>query len=526
MIRKKILTLFCLLFITTILGHKTFGQSKAVVIKDFTGDADYRSVKSKSWIPLVGGISISEQNFIRLNSPDSILTMSFPDGSLLRLIGVGSIYIDYISKNENSTTQHKLLLISGRWFYSSTLTNQNRFIMNTDITTSVIENGSGGGYIFNGTNEFLIRTGRGIVSYRQKDSLALVLDERQFVSFNIFDGFDYPKLATAKKFAEYIILLDDTKSDALKSSEPKVLLQNMNQSELSLMERDEFDTKMARRPKKSLSLDEINQNQLDLLAHFIFKTNNINKLQIELATSSVAPKQIEEKSRLVEKPKINPALLKGLDLTDFTIGSNSTDVNKRKKRSSSTNTNQSAQRTITRTKASAVRADVPQQKRSQKNTKNNQESVEEETLDVNDLLNSLSEKARQEQENRRKQNNTSNKGRKAKLVTESITNRTDITTPETTTKAKPVVQTRKIIKKKPAPKKIPAENKMMEEVINEEYLNENEIIEQEPEQIFQQTRYESGNVEHDPRDFEYNPFSVESAEDLLNGEFSRVLFDI
>ncbi|MGL4394340.1 MAG: hypothetical protein ACRCS8_03855 [Brevinema sp.] len=199
---KSVILLSCLIFISF------FAHAKEVIIKDFTGDAEYQSHQSKMWIPILTGMKISEKNFIRLNSKDSIITMELPDGSLLRLIGVGSIFIDYLSESKNNATQHKFLLITGRWFYSASSRNKSRLIMNTDITTSIIENGSGGGYFFDGKHEFLIRNGSGMTSYREQNSRAIVVDERQVIEFNIYDGFGYPELATPKKFEEYIILID------------------------------------------------------------------------------------------------------------------------------------------------------------------------------------------------------------------------------------------------------------------------------------------------------------------------------
>ncbi|MGL4388374.1 MAG: hypothetical protein ACRCTJ_03160 [Brevinema sp.] len=524
---KKYALILCLL---VSLSPKTlFTQSShEVIIKDFTGDAQYQSPKSKSWIPLIAGIKVSEKNFIRLNSKDSILTMELPDGGLLRLIGVGSIFIDYLSKNENKILQHKFLLISGRWFYSNSRKNDTRMFMNTDITTSIIENGSGGGFFFSGTNEFIIRTGKGITSYREQDSRALVVDERQFVSFNIYDGFSYPELATAKKFAEYIISLDKKNQDfPFVSEDSKAVF-----SSFEILEKENFDKKMNRHPKKALSMNEINSYELDPLCYYNFETNSINNLQIELATSSLAPKIKEDTLKLVEKPKINPALLKGIDLNNFTVESKA--GTKRKKiGSGNSKDNNTSARKITRTKATATRSDLPQKSKSAKKNSASEDNTDtENTLDVDDLLNSLSEKARLEREKRNKKSNATVSGagenrQKAKVVTESITNRPKPVA-KPTPKAGPTIE-RKVVKKvipkvtpsatqsmKPKSKPVAVEKEPEEEIYEDEYPEEQALPEWRG--------YEAGNQEHDPNDSTYNVFQIESQEDLLNSEFSRVLF--
>ncbi len=176
-----------------------------IIINEVKGDVQTRSSHTPSWRPLTAGLAMVSGTFIRLNSPDSVVFIKYPDGGVLRLLGIGSFYIEEISVPRDNIYHSKILLFSGRWFYQGTKDFPSRFIVNTDITTSVIEKGSGGGFHYYGKNEFVLTEGRGLISYRQKDINAIVLDERQYVNFNIFDGFFTPKLITGEMLGQYMI---------------------------------------------------------------------------------------------------------------------------------------------------------------------------------------------------------------------------------------------------------------------------------------------------------------------------------
>lgn len=483
-----------------------FSQSavKNVIVRDIIGDAQYQTAGSKSWIPILAGLKIQEKNLIRLNSTDTIITLELPDTSLLRLIGIGSFYIDYVNNQKNNTVQHKFLLLAGRWFYSSSSTNKTRFIMNTDITTSVIENGSGGGYAYKGTNEFIIRTGRGLTSYRQEDALAMVLDERQFVSFNIYDGFEYPKLATKEKFTEYIVFIEDLEepTNKLTFAETKTVLQNF-----IVTNHDDFEKTLSPKIKKGISISDLNLTDLKTLDYLSFKTNN-EVLQIEYASSSIAAKEIEEQSKLVEAPKIaNKSLLQGLDLSSFSISNKSSTgtTSKRKNKDMNSVSSSTTPKNLTRSKATASRKNIPSANKKGTTETDSQEIDEE--LDVESLLNSLSEKAKREQEKNRKKSTsqTTTKKPKGKLVTSSITNN------------------------------LQSLNQEDEENISDDIEADDDNYDENDEELTEEERFQRENYrpgdefykDFDPNDprFQFNRFQVESAQDLLESEFSKVLFD-
>lgn len=199
-------------------------EKNKIVIQDAVGDIQTRYLNSHVWSPITAGISISPNSFIRLNSPNSTLDLKYPDGSSVRLIGMGSFFFEDISRITNNIYQSKLLVLFGRWVYQSHPDYKSRLIINTDITTSVIENGIGAGFFYNGTNEFVLKKGRGIISYRQQNAKAIVLDEYQYIKFNVLDGFFFPRLATDQLFKQYLIFSKENSATNIPKNSNKLNL--------------------------------------------------------------------------------------------------------------------------------------------------------------------------------------------------------------------------------------------------------------------------------------------------------------
>lgn len=299
-----------------------------ILVRDSVGDVQYRAIVAPSWTPITAGVRLQERTLIRLNTPDSVATFSLPDGSLLRLIGIGSVFLDYIVRPVNNTYQTKMLLMTGRWFYSSNPNSKTRMIVNTDVTTSIIENGSGGGYFFNGTNELLIRSGRGVIGYRQQDSIPVSLDENQVISFNIYDGFfRVPELATDAHYQNYLIFTEDAKNfmkpeDLTFSPAPPLDSAQKDhqdaQAFLFYPEKRLFQSVNSDVPKPPLFSGDINFDQLKILEDLSFVKRN-DPLRVVIAKLPPPPPLPEPKPVINTKKVIPLSLLKPINLEDFEV---------------------------------------------------------------------------------------------------------------------------------------------------------------------------------------------------------------
>ncbi len=198
--------LLMLTFIINIMHAQDLKLQNQIIIRDISGDVQTRNVDSSVWMPAVAGTTLQADTFIRLNTDESLAALSYPDGGLLRFIGLGSYYVDEVSGARQNAYDSKILIFTGRWFYQSHMDFPSRFIANTDVTTSVIENGAGGGFYNNGTNEFVLMNGRGLISYRQPNINAIILDPNQYIKFNIFEGFFTPLLATDNIYEQYMVV--------------------------------------------------------------------------------------------------------------------------------------------------------------------------------------------------------------------------------------------------------------------------------------------------------------------------------
>ncbi|SFB69684.1 hypothetical protein SAMN02745150_00293 [Brevinema andersonii] len=301
-----------------------------ILVRDAVGDVQYRAIVAPSWTPITAGVRLQERTLIRLNTPDSIATFSLPDGSLLRLIGIGSVFLDYIVRPVNNTYQTKMLLMTGRWFYSSNPNSKTRMIVNTDVTTSIIENGSGGGYFFNGTNELLIRSGHGVIGYRQHDSIPVSLDENQVISFNIYDGFfRVPELATDAHYQNYLIFSEDTKNFmkpedlTFSPAQPLSSAQKDNQDTqvfLFYPDKKMFESISKNVPKPPLFSGDINFEQLKVLEDLSFvKREDPLRVVIAKLRPPPLPPLPEPKPISNTKRVIPLSLLKPINLEDFEV---------------------------------------------------------------------------------------------------------------------------------------------------------------------------------------------------------------
>ncbi len=297
---KKLLLV--MLFISTF----THAQLKDfAIVNDSKGEIQVRTTHSTSWQPLTAGTTFTSNTFIRLNSADSIATIQYPDGGILKLLGIGSFFFEEISKPRNNIYHSKILVFSGRWFYEDQKDFLSRFIVNSDVTTSVVEQGSGGGYFHQGTNEFFLHKGRGLISYRQENINAIVLDEKQYVNFNILDGFFKPKLATDDILRQYMIFQTNTVQD-IQSFERDSYNHNFSYYDKSkkrsfkdvpIEQFEELSSDMKYNivyhqqespSKKKIGTNEIQINQLDPLRNFDYKQKEIGSI------SAIAPQELIE----------------------------------------------------------------------------------------------------------------------------------------------------------------------------------------------------------------------------------------
>ncbi|MGL4367048.1 MAG: hypothetical protein ACRCTQ_02025 [Brevinemataceae bacterium] len=479
---------------STLSGSSGININQAV-IRDTSGSIEYKTTSAITWLPASVGIRIPTKHFIRLNTPESIITLELADGGLLRLIGIGSIYIDCIASAKTNFYQTKILLLSGRWFYSSNPSEKSRLVVNTDLITSIIENGSGGGLNLNGTNELIIRTGRGLISYREQEALALVLDERQLIKFYPNSGFEYPVLAKESDFQSYIIF-----DDALNSS-----TQNINNIQVNISPKDTFtlanydqalSNQINELKKLALGLDQIDASQLQILSDLNYKKKN-QTLQIKL--SSV----LTNKPKPAALPPIPPELLKPFaeDLDLNVIGP----VTRTTKQAAKTANSEIKAPVITRP------AKTTQKKPTQTKKKPAPVIAVDPTADeLNNLLRNLENQASKESPPPK------------------------IKAPPKKTKSSPAPTFRQKARPPAKPKKIPKSTVIEEapeeyiEVVPEEYIEEapEEYIEEAPE--IDPNFYSSDQFENelDESLFKYNKFNIQNANDLLNSEFNKVLFDI
>ncbi len=283
-----------------------------IIIQDVVGDVQTRFLNSHIWTPVTAGITIPQNSFIRLNSPNSTINITYPDGSVVRLIGVGSFFFENISELINNAYQSKILVLSGRWTYQSHPDYESRLIVNTDITTSVVENGIGAGFFYNGTNEFVLKKGRGLISYRQQNAKAIVLDEQQYVQFNVLEGFFFPKLATEELFKKYLIFLEEITiidKKNIKDLDTLSLLSYINDPK-SLSKKNAI-------PQKRLLNEEINIQQLNSLENLDFKKRS-DLSQVSIAKIQKAP-EIIPLITPVDTLVIPQSLLTDIDIQDFEI---------------------------------------------------------------------------------------------------------------------------------------------------------------------------------------------------------------
>ena len=227
---------------------------------------------------------------------------------MVRLIGIGSFFFENISELVNNAYQSKILVLSGRWVYQSHPDYESRLIINTDITTSVIENGIGAGFFYNGTNEFVLKKGRGLISYRQQNAKAIVLDEQQYVRFNILEGFFFPKLATEELFKQYLIF-----------SEEKTIINKTNTKDLDTLSLLSYTktSKTNSTSQKMLLREEIDIQQLSPLENLNFKKRS-DFSQVTIAKIQKAPIAIPLITP-VNTLVIPQSLLTDIDLQDFEI---------------------------------------------------------------------------------------------------------------------------------------------------------------------------------------------------------------
>ncbi|MGL5721148.1 MAG: hypothetical protein ACRCY4_01930 [Brevinema sp.] len=193
-----------LLLATPMFGQEIPPANQVYVFDSKGGEAQYRPIVTPVWNPLTAGMRMGERTLIRLSSPDSVLTLRFPDGSLLRLFGLGSYYLDRINRIISNTNQTRILLLTGRWFYSSNPLEKARFVVSSDVTTSVIINGSGGGFFYDGTSEMIVRSGQGLFGWRQQNMAPFVIGGNQILRFNVRDGFTHAlEQAQISNYMEY-----------------------------------------------------------------------------------------------------------------------------------------------------------------------------------------------------------------------------------------------------------------------------------------------------------------------------------
>jgi len=477
---RYFLIIFLLVF-TSILSYSQVLPKGNALIRDTVGDIQYRSIMTPIWTPSIAGIKIPERSFIRLNSPESILTLSFSDGSFLRIFGISSLYIDYISHPINNNYQTKLLLLTGRWFYSSNPNNNSRLIVNTEITTSVIENGSGGGYLFNGTNEFIIRTGRGIISYRQKDILALVVDERQKVSFDIYTGFNYPQLATSEDFGKYF-LFDTLNNSGLELFNTKKKITNtlslfQDPSSELLINRDSSTIATY---KKQVTLEEIDFHQLKVLEDLYFERQALplkvimtskKKSNIILSDS----KDNSKKNLPINKPRISKTLLTPIATDNIKFSTNIQQSTKKKQ-----------QKIIAKKPTRKIKRSTIKSQNQKKKTQKNHTEQKKAKINIDDLLSDIQDLASNEDKNSRKVKNSSDNIYKSKIkVVES-----------------------------PKPKPIKKRKPKIETYYEEEYYEE---IPQTPDAS--QTYY-TNEYQTDESSYQYNKFKLNTTDDLMNSDIS------
>ncbi|MGL5255101.1 MAG: hypothetical protein ACRC9L_08950 [Brevinema sp.] len=220
------------IWILLLLAPPVFGQvippvNQVYVFDSKGGEAQYRPVVTPIWNPVTAGMRMGEKTLIRLSSPDSILTLRFPDGSLLRLFGLGSYYLDRINQIISNTNQTRILLLTGRWFYSSNPIEKSRFIVSTDVTTSIIINGSGGGFFYNGTSEMIVRSGQGLFGWRQQNMAPFIIGANQILRFNVRDGFtDDLEQAQISNYMDYGLTEPESSIQALSFQPYKLFAEN------------------------------------------------------------------------------------------------------------------------------------------------------------------------------------------------------------------------------------------------------------------------------------------------------------
>lgn len=531
---KYLLFAICLLSPTFLLYPKSRTTGQAIV-RDSMGDIQYRSVITPVWTPITAGIKITERSFIRLNSPDSILTLSLPDGSLLRIIGISSLYLDYITSPLNNSYQTKFLLLSGRWFYSGNPNNDTRLIVNTDITTSVIENGSGGGYFFNGTNEFIIRTGRGIISYRQKDVLALVVDERQKVHFNIYQGFNYPQLATIEDFEKYIIFQEEpsqqTNTNTLDFSSnaqafkdrydlSQLQFQDINNGYLVKYIPPEKTNSLSSEKSKEITPEEINFDQLKILEDLFFNQRS-DPLQVIMSTKKEVAPPPKPEPIIPKAPIIPKYLLTPIDIQDFNIPQ--AKIKAPKKKTTKKSTPQKPVRPVQRPKRKPIPKPVLIKK-----IKPTPITKTKPHVDVNKLLSNLEDIASDETPPPKKVIPP-----KPKKIIRPKPKKVILPKPKKIIRPKPkkvippkpvVVPPPPIIAKPIAPPKLPAIQKKQQPF----YPRRRRPIRKRPgaraPQRFQYNVPAHYTNQFDPNDprFQYKKFSIDSTEELMKSDFSSV----
>ena len=462
-----------------------------VVIQDAVGDVQTRYLHSHIWTPVTAGISIPQNSFIRLNTPSSAISVTYPDGSAVRLIGVGSFFFENISELVNNAYQSKMLVLFGRWTYQSHPDYLSRFIVNTDITTSVVENGVGAGFFYNGTNEFVLKKGRGLISYRQQNAKAIVLDEQQFVKFNILDGFFFPKLATEELFNQYLIF-----------SEEKTNTKDLGT--LSLLSYSPTNTNLT---NKTLVKEEIDIQQLESLKDLNFKKRS-DFLQVTIAKIKKIPIAVPVVAP-VNSLTIPQSLLTDIDLDDFEIATKPVEeepTNIKPKTVRRARPVKPAVRPKNKVKRKPAAVKAKPKVAAPKNG-------------VDDLLKSLdqsfAEEAVLEEPETPDNTNTENSG----IVIEEIAPPIELIELEVEPEPlEPVV----IPKKTPRKRRVPRETDA--EIAARLAAEAEEKLEEEAEARYKASEeYWNRNLNSDK--YRYNQFQLESADDLMNS-FSSVLLNM
>lgn len=488
--------LLFIILMTTSAYSQELSTKNQLIIRDVVGDVQVRSAHAPTWKPLIGGRTVSENSFIRLNTKDSSISISYPDGGNLRLMGLGSYFFEQVSRAQNNIYHSKILVFSGRWFFQAHTNSISRFIANTDITTSVVEQGAGGGVFVKGTNEFVLLQGRGLISYRQKDINALVLDERQYVHFNIFEGFFQPKLVTDQLLEQYMIFTDRTTMKKEKNYSD-IQVNNQNFSYKKTPHYFSYYNKLPS-SKKSHTTEEIDGTKL--LQELYFPKRK-DREQGTILTQKSNEEDLAEVFKNI-KPKKNvipKELLKAIDIDDFQIKVKTNEPSQKINEPSQVKKRKTPKRKRQpRIKAPKTTASVYDEEL--------EEDIAQPETDIDALMDELGESFNQEQSELESSNR---KRRKPRLIIEEEL-------PE-------VVE--EIVEETPPPPPVVEEPKP--KVVKKRRVRRQQPIKEEVEE--EQTGFNPGdsffNRNLDDPAYHIDKFRLESVDDIMNSDLS-VLFSM